>query len=53
MLRSVRSSRVVVSIVAAFVFVGLVVAAGAVFRDRQSPGRARPPVASTTSPPRT
>jgi len=50
--RSLRSSRVVVSIVVAFVFVGLVVAAGALFRDRHTPARARRPVAATLSPPR-
>jgi hypothetical protein len=52
-LRSLLPARVVVSVVVAFVFVGIVVTAGALFRDRDSPARARPPVAATVSPPRT
>jgi hypothetical protein len=52
-LRSLLPARVVLSMVAAFVFVGVVVAAGALLRDRHSPARARPPVTATVSPPRT
>jgi hypothetical protein len=39
-----------VSVVVAFVFVGVVVAAGALLRDRHSPARTRPPVAATVRP---
>jgi hypothetical protein len=49
-LRSLLPARVVVSVVVAFVFVGVVVAAGALLRDRHSPARTRPPVAATVRP---
>jgi hypothetical protein len=52
-LRSLFPARVVVSVLVAFVFVGGVVAAGALLRDRHSPARAHPPVSATVSPPRT
>jgi hypothetical protein len=52
-LRSLLPARVVVSVLVAFIFVGVVVAAGVVLRDRHSPARAHPPVAATLSPPRT
>jgi hypothetical protein len=51
-LRSVFPARVVVSLVVAFAFVGLVVAAGTLFRDRHAAGPHRP-VAPQVSSPRT
>jgi hypothetical protein len=49
-LRSLLPARVVVSLLVAFAFVGVVVAAGALLRDRHSPALHRLPVAATASP---
>jgi hypothetical protein len=49
-LRSLFPARVVMSVLVAFAFVGVVVAAGALLRDRHSPAPHRPPVAATASP---
>ena len=49
-LRSLLPARVVVSVLVAFAFVGVVVAAGALLRDRHAPARPHPPVVATTSP---
>jgi hypothetical protein len=52
-LRSLLPARVVLSMVAAFVFVGVIVAAGALLRDRHAPARGHPPVTSTVNLPPT
>jgi hypothetical protein len=51
-LRRLLPARVVVSIVAAFAFVGAVVAAGALLRDRDSGAPGHPHGPTTTSPSR-